>query len=77
MGVAVQVKFFELPDQIKVRNFAKSINPILNKADKLASKGPMRNFLLPSSEMRAAMKDADIVAKQTERKALKQNNEIG
>ena len=62
-------EIFELPDQIKVRNFAKSINPILNKADKLASKGPMRNFLLPSSEMRAAMKDADIVAKQTERKA--------
>tara|TARA_R100000353_G_scaffold139416_1_gene99224 strand:+ start:226 stop:2358 length:2133 start_codon:yes stop_codon:yes gene_type:complete len=68
-GSSGKSEIFELPDQIKVRNFAKSINPILNKADKLASKGPMRNFLLPSSEMRAAMKDADIVAKQTERKA--------
>ena len=68
-GSSGKSEIFELPDQIRVRNFAKSINPILNKADKLASKGPMRNFLLPSSEMRAAMKDADILAKQTERKA--------
>ena len=52
---------------IKTRQFAKSINPILNKADKIASKGGL--LALPSSEMRAAAKDADILAKQTERKA--------
>ena len=52
---------------IKTRQFAKSINPILNKADKIASKGGM--LALPSSEMRAAEKAAEIVAKQTERKA--------
>ena len=52
---------------IKTRQFAKSINPILNKADKIASKGGI--LALPSSEMRAAAKDADILAKQTERKA--------
>ena len=52
---------------IKTRQFAKSINPILNKADKIASKGGL--LALPSSEMRAAAKEADILAKQTERKA--------
>ena len=52
---------------IKTRKFARTINPILNKADKIAAKGGM--LALPSAEIRAAEKTAEILAKQTERKA--------
>ncbi len=57
----------ELPDQIRIRNFAKSINPILNKAEKVTKS--VSQLALPSSEMLEQRKLADIVAKQTERKA--------
>ena len=57
----------DVPDRITIRNFAKSINPILSKAEKVTKS--VSQLALPSSEMRAAMKDADILAKQTERKA--------
>ena len=60
---------------IKTRQFAKSINPILNKADKVASKGGM--LALPDSKMLNAQvkgikrleTSADIAAKHAERKA--------
>ncbi len=60
---------------IKTRQFAKSINPILNKADKVASKGGM--LALPDSNMLNAQvkgikrleTSADIAAKHAERKA--------
>ena len=60
---------------IKTRQFAKSINPILNKADKVASKGGM--LALPDSNMLNAQvkgikrleTSADIAAKHAERKS--------
>jgi len=60
---------------IKTRQFAKSINPILNKADKIAAKGGM--LALPDSKMLNAQvkgikrleTSADIAAKHAERKA--------
>ena len=60
---------------IKTRQFAKSINPILNKADKVASKGGM--LALPDSKMLNAQvkgikrleTSADIAAKHAERKS--------
>ena len=60
---------------IKTRKFARTINPILNKADKVAAKGGM--LALPDSKMlNAQLKgikrletSADIAAKHTERKA--------
>ena len=60
---------------IKTRKFARTINPILNKADKVASKGGM--LALPDSKMLNAQvkgikrleTSADIAAKHAERKA--------
>ena len=60
---------------IKTRKFARSINPILNKADKVAEKGGM--LALPDSKMLNAQvkgikrleTSADITAKHAERKA--------
>ena len=60
---------------IKTRKFARTINPILNKADKVAAKGGM--LALPDSKMLNAQvkgikrleTSADITAKHAERKA--------
>ena|GEM_PF-2993567 len=60
---------------IKTRKFARTINPILNKADKVAAKGGM--LALPDSKMLNAQvkgikrleTSADIAAKHAERKA--------
>ncbi len=60
---------------IKTRKFARSINPILNKADKVAAKGGM--LALPDSKMLNAQvrgikrieTSADITAKHAERKS--------
>jgi len=65
----------DVPDRITIRNFAKSINPLLNKADKIADKGGM--LALPDSKMLNAQvkgikrleTSADIAAKHAERKA--------
>jgi len=65
----------DVPDRITIRNFAKSINPLLNKADKIADKGGM--LALPDSKMLNAQvkgikrleTSADIAAKLAERKA--------
>ena len=66
-GSGSEGAILELPDQIRIRNFAKSINPILNKAEKVTKS--VSQLALPSSEMLEQRKLADIVAKQTERKA--------
>ena len=66
-GSSSEGAILELPDQIRIRNFAKSINPILNKAEKVTKS--VSQLALPSSEMLEQRKLADIVAKQTERKA--------
>ena len=52
---------------IRLRKLATAQNTLINKADKIAAKGGM--LALPSAEMRAAEKTAEILAKQTERKA--------
>ena len=65
----------DVPDRITIRNFAKSINPLLNKADKIADKGGM--LALPDSKMLNAQvrgikrieTSADIAAKHAERKS--------
>ena len=74
-GSGSQNNILELPDRIKVRQFAKSINPLINKADKIAEKGGL--LALPDGKMLNAQvkgikrleTSADIAAKQTERKA--------
>ncbi len=52
---------------IRLRKLATAQNTLINKANKIAAKGGM--LALPSAEMRAAEKTAEILAKQTERKA--------
>ena len=66
-GGSAQNNIFDLPDRIQVRNFAKSINPLLKKAEKVTKS--VSQLALPSSEMIQQRKLADVVAKQTERKA--------
>jgi len=65
----------DIPDRIQVRQFAKTINPLLNKADKIADKGGM--LALPNSKMlNASVKgiqriqtSEDKIAKFAERRA--------